>query len=130
MRTYYLDTNILIRYLVGDVPKQAKIVDDYLDKAQKKQIRLFVPKVAIWESYYVLLSLYKKTRNEVVEALLSVTNTDYLEVESRGDMAGSLQLSKKENVSLIDSICLNDSRSLNYELLTFDKKLLTMAKKN
>lgn len=128
MKTYYLDTNILIRYLVGDVPEQAKIVDGYLSKAQKKQIRLFVPKVAIWESYYVLLSLYKKTRNEVVEALLSVTNTDYLEVESRGDMAESLLLSKRENVSLTDSISLNDSKSLNYELLTFDKKLVALSK--
>jgi len=129
MKTYYLDTNIIIRYLVDDIPTQTEMVREYLVKAKKKQIKLYIPVSVILESFYVLRALYKRTKAETINALTSVINMDYLEVGSRRTLAESLKISEKEGISLTDSLCLCESASLKYQLLTFDKKLMMLSKK-
>ena len=60
MKTISLDTNIILRHLLDDVPDQVKKLDTRIENAKKGKVRLYVSKIVINETYYVLLKFYKK----------------------------------------------------------------------
>ena len=66
--TAFLDTNVLIRYLTGDPPDQARRADRYLDEAD----RLLLPDLIVAEVVYVLESYYRLARLQIAETLRSV----------------------------------------------------------
>jgi len=129
MKTISLDTNIILRHLLDDVPDQVKKLDTCIENAKKGKVRLYVSKIVINETYYVLLKFYKKPRIEVLNALSSIINSGFLMIESRGVISESIELAKIETgISLADCILLTESKELGYDLMTFDKKLAALVR--
>jgi predicted nucleic acid-binding protein len=64
----FLDTNVLVRYLTGDPPGQARGAAAYLERAEE----LLVPDLVVAEVVYVLESFYEVQRPRVVEFLRAV----------------------------------------------------------
>jgi predicted nucleic-acid-binding protein len=129
MKTISLDTNVILRHLLDDVPGQVRELDRCMERARRGRISLYVSKIAIVEAYYVLLKLYKKPRKEVLTALSSLINSDFLLIESRGVIFEAIELAKVEiGVSLADCILFAESKELGYDFMTFDKKLQALSK--
>lgn len=63
-----LDTNILLRLIVGDVPAQTTIIEKLLESAKI----LYVPDIVIFETVFVLQSYYQFTREDIAESLTAV----------------------------------------------------------
>ena len=64
----FLDTNVLIRYLTGDPPVQARQASAFLARADE----LLVPDLVIAEVIYVLESFYEVERLEIAELVRAV----------------------------------------------------------
>ena len=129
MKTISLDTNIILRHLLDDVPDQVKKLDTCIENAKKGKVRLYVSKIVINETYYVLLKFYKKPRIEVLNTLSSIINSGFLMIESRGVISESIELAKIETgISLADCILLTESKELGHDLMTFDKKLAALVR--
>lgn len=43
MKTISLDTNVVLRHLLDDIPDQVKKLDVYVEKAKKGKVRLYTP---------------------------------------------------------------------------------------
>ncbi|MDP2327074.1 MAG: type II toxin-antitoxin system VapC family toxin [Dehalococcoidia bacterium] len=66
--TAFVDTNILIRHLVGEPPEQAARATRYLAQADE----LLLPDLILAEVAYVLESFYEVPREQVAETLRAV----------------------------------------------------------
>ena len=74
---YLLDTNLIIRYLTEDDKKKAFAVERLL---KKPKTRLYLTEVAIAEIIWVLKSVYREKRVEIVKklgSLLSLPTVGY-----------------------------------------------------
>lgn len=118
-----LDTNAVVRFLVRDDEKQAQAVRKILLDAEKKGDVLFVPIAAILETIWVLSSVYKYSREEIVQALESLLVLSVLDVEEHERAANLCRMAVRYDADLADLLIGLTSRDKGCETtLTFDSK--------
>ncbi len=66
------DTNILVRMAVLDDPEQCNRIKIILDNAEGKDTKIFISFTVIIETVWVLESVYKCSRTEIVKFLFSI----------------------------------------------------------
>lgn len=66
-----LDTNIILRLILNDVPKQCRKIQDLL---MRQQVVYDVADLAITEAAYVLQSGYRLSREQIVEGINRLLN--------------------------------------------------------
>ncbi|NCN82407.1 MAG: type II toxin-antitoxin system VapC family toxin [Candidatus Pacebacteria bacterium] len=122
VKSYLVDTNILVRFLVGDNKSQQELAKEWFKQAQSGKIKLILKPIVLAETSFVLQSVYKKSTEEVAVALESVAAQKWLVVEERSVITNLWQWYKK-GLHFVDSYLLAYSKLNAHELLTFDKKL-------
>jgi len=127
MKTYIIDTNAILRFILEDIPEQNLKVTKVLEKAEKHQVKVILPTQVIFEVEYVLDSVYKVSVTERYEILEELISTKYINLESenyRNHLISSIEISQFQNISLVDALLVILSKLNNAEILTFDKKIL------
>jgi len=76
-----LDTNVLVRYLVDDDPEQSPRAAALVERAIEDGERLFVPQVVLCELMWVLESVYRESREDIVTVLRDLLRTRQLSIE-------------------------------------------------
>jgi predicted nucleic-acid-binding protein len=122
IKTYLLDTNVILRFLAGDIPKQQKQANLWFRQAETRKRKIIVSPIVIAESCFVLESFYKKKRIDIAEAFESFLSQKWLTVEYREVLLG---VWKKYSLGqhFVDSFLLSYSEVHSYSLLTFDKAM-------
>lgn len=64
-----IDTNILVRFLVGDDTKQATKVYKLFKETENNKEELYIPIIVLIEVIWVLESVYNSERNELINLL-------------------------------------------------------------
>ena len=129
MKIYFADTNFFLRFLLQDNLTQAQKVEDYLDLAKKEKIKIVYLVAVIIEMEVVLRKVYHQQKIYIAEQLLTLIQTPYLVIEDRGILIKTFELFKKYNLDLLDLLLLERAKSDKAEVLTFDKKLIALYKK-
>lgn len=114
-----LDTNIILRWIFGDVPSQTKITDKLINSGKN----LRVSKLVIAEVVYIL-EAKGFTRREIFETLTRVLAQRDLYI-NRSTVAPALNMYlENPGVSFVDACLVFDARDhFAVPLYTFDKKL-------
>ena len=121
-----LDTNVLIRYLVGDVPEQAEAARSLIDKLTPDEPG-FICREVVLEVAWVLERSYRFTRPQVADALMGLTASDTLVVEQSDDVAAAAYRYRQGGVGFSDLMILRAvERADSTPLLTFDRRLARM----
>ena len=68
-KKYFLDSNIILRFLLNDHKKLSKQARKYFTKAQDNKAVLFSTNLVIAELIWVLKSVYKKSIQEIYSAI-------------------------------------------------------------
>lgn len=76
-----LDTHVLVRYLVEDDPEQSSRAAALVERAIEAGERLFVPQLVLCELVWVLESVYRYSRDEIVSVLRDLLRTRQLAIE-------------------------------------------------
>ncbi len=84
-----LDTNVVVRLLVNDDEGQALRARRLLEDAEERGERLFLSRVALLETIWVLEAVYAFDRAEVLAAMEALARLACLELE---DQVGALEL--------------------------------------
>ena len=118
-----IDTNVLVRLLVDDNPKQSQCVYELMQSCYEQKNTLFVSSLVILELMWVLLSCYDFSRDEVIEAITNILNLSILEIEYQATIQRCLQLAKGNTYDLSDLLigCVAQNNQCDITL-TFDKK--------
>jgi predicted nucleic-acid-binding protein len=83
MKQELLDTNVLLRFLVGDNKKQQRQAELWFQEAENRKRKIIVAPLIIAEAAFVLESFYKKGRGEIADSLELFTSQRWLQVENR-----------------------------------------------
>lgn len=118
-----VDTNILVRILTADDPKQTEIARQLLEESCSVSQPGIVNIVVITELTWVLESLYGYTRSNVALALESLLANGKLAIESHQEVRAALLTYKNVNCDFIDALIGEINRARGCEATaTFDRK--------
>jgi predicted nucleic-acid-binding protein len=118
-----VDTNVLVRLLIGDDAEQTKRV-----AALFKRETIYVPKTVLLETEWVLRRLYGLERKAVVNAFRKVSGLANVEIENPLVVTQALQWCD-DGLDFADALHLASSRS-SEKFATFDVQLKKSAPKD
>ncbi|NTU46093.1 type II toxin-antitoxin system VapC family toxin [Candidatus Roizmanbacteria bacterium] len=124
MKKIIIDTNVILRFLLNDVPEQKIICETLFKKAKNSECIIIIPQIVIFELHFILDKYYHINKEKIVETIKSLISTPYIEVESREVFLSTLTLYETASTSFVDCFLLNNAETQEAELFTFDKKLL------
>ena len=110
-----VDANVILRYLLADVPEQAEAAKAAIDDGAAVTVEV------VAEVVYVLRGVYGVPRDEVSQtlgALLPRLECDRLDV-----LLGALDSFRDTRLDFVDCVLLANAALGKAEVLTFDKKL-------
>jgi predicted nucleic-acid-binding protein len=118
-----LDTNVLVRFLTGDDPAQSGKVISLFRSAQASGERFHVCSLVLLELAWVLESLYKYRREEILSAFENMLALPVLSMESPEIIEAFLAAAAGSKADLSDLLIGVSSKARECEItLTFDKK--------
>ena len=121
-----LDTNVIVRYLVGDHPEQAEAARVLLEGLIPGNPG-FICREVVMEVGWVLERAYRFTRAQIAEVLLDLTASDSLVVEHGDDVAAAAYRYRQGGVGFSDLMVLAAAeRAGAAPLYTFDRRLARM----
>jgi predicted nucleic-acid-binding protein len=81
-----LDTNVLLRYLAQDDPKQSPRATEIIERRLTVQEPGFISLVTILEIVWVLKSLFKRSRQQIANDLEMLLAADTLAVQNEQEV--------------------------------------------
>jgi len=120
-----VDTNVLVRFLVGDDPDQAARAARFLASAAANGERLFVSQVVMCELVWVLGYAYGKSRAEIAPGLEALLRTRQLTFEEPDQIRSALERFAAGDGDFADWLIWERSRAAGCDqVVTFDNALL------
>lgn len=119
-----IDTNILIRFLIGDDELQAKKVYTIFKKAESEKKELFVPLLVILEMVWVLESVYDILRAEILDAINDLLLMPIFKFDQLSALQQFDHSSQGNTYDLSDLIIAHSAKTNGCEtVITFDEKV-------
>ncbi len=129
MKSIIVDTNVLLHFLLNDIPQQKEACEQLLNRAKRNEIKLCVAQATIFELDFILRKYYLYNKSVVIKQLKPLVATKYINIESRDIFSKALTLYEKEDVSFVDSFLFSKAEIEKAELFTFDKDLHKLTAK-
>jgi len=120
-----LDTNIVLRYLLQDDPKQAPLANHIVDKVLSDRNPGLISLVPVLEIVWVLRSLLKQTPTQIASHLELLLAADFLEIQNEQQVFEAAFALKRGTGEFEDALmgALNAWAGCPHTL-TFDKRAL------
>jgi len=116
-----VDTNVLVRLLVGDDPKQSAAARSIF-----KTGPVWIAKTVLLETAWVLRSVYQLKEHAILDAFARVLGLRNVEVEDEAAVAAALQLAN-HGIDFADALHLS-SRPPQSEFVSFDGAFVRRAR--
>lgn len=117
-----LDTNVLLRFLVGDVPLQRDQAAKWFTEAQKGEREIIITPFIVAETVFVLESFYGKSRKDIARVLRVFLKQQWLVVAEREVLLAALD-PFEQGQHFVDSYLIAWSITHSVDILTFDQEL-------
>jgi predicted nucleic acid-binding protein len=119
--SFWLDANVLLRFLTGSPPELAGRAADLLARAQRREISLRVHPVVVAETVWVLESFYGYSRVEISGVLIPLLEQPALRVEGMRTVVRALEVMAENNVDFADALLAETARSRSEGIASFDR---------
>lgn len=122
MEMIAVDTNVIIRFLVDDIPREG-------NRARRvfEENRIHLAESVLLESEWVLRAVYAFSREDISRAIRSLLRLPNVTVDDR---AAITQVLDRFDAGFDFADALHYVRSAGLELKTFDKKLINKARRH
>lgn len=122
-----LDTNVIVRYIMQDDPRQAKLATALMERLTVESPG-FLSLVCMTELVWVLESAYALSRSQVAEALTNLINIDVLKVERLPVVAAAVRAFTTGKADFADCLIERLSAHAGCEkTMTFDRNAARSA---
>ena len=123
-----LDTNVLIRYLVQDDPRQSPVANRFIEKHCSVEQPGFVGHIVLCELVWVLESNYGLGRKEITTILEHLLQIAQLAIMEPSCVWKAVHDYKRSNVDFADHLLARINEAQGCEVtVTFDKKASMQA---
>lgn len=99
MQRHLIDTNLLLRFLLNDIPSQAQSVANLLKNPPGS---LILTDVAFAELAWVMVSFYQFPKVDIIEKLFSILNMDILSL-NKPLLSKTLKIYSENQIDYIDA---------------------------
>lgn len=121
-----IDTNVLVRLLVGDDPAQTAEATVLLLRAEQERARIFISDVALCETAWVLRRTYRFTPDQIADALAYVLHSDLTTFADSGLLERALHAFRTGACEFADYVLRERSLAVGAQTVaTFDQRALT-----
>jgi predicted nucleic acid-binding protein len=117
-----IDTNLIVRYLTGDQPRQSRKAKALIDSEP-----VFVCKTVLLETEWVLRSVFEFTPTEIAKALADFAGLPSVTLEDAAIIATALDWTAG-GMDFADALHLANAQGSD-AFVTFDRGLAKKAKK-
>jgi predicted nucleic-acid-binding protein len=118
-----LDTNVLVRYLVQDDPRQAALATRTIERQCTPDSPGFIGQIVLCELVWVLESNYQQSRMQIASIIERLLQVSQLEVMDPDVAWRALSDYKNSNADFPDHLVARSNEANGCETtLTFDKK--------
>ena len=121
-----IDTNVVLRHVLGDDPKQAAAVQSVFDALRSGEKAALILESVLAECVYILLHYYEVPKEEVVEKLGGILRYPGIVNRDKHDLREALKMFGEHSLDFVDCILVAKARIGELELVTFDEKLKKM----
>lgn len=118
-----IDTNAILRFILKDVSTQHIEIYELIKKAKNKKLRIIIPEIVVFETYFTLKSYYEYEKEALLKVLESLLSSDYLKVENKKIFMEAIKIYKTSNLEFVDCFLVSNSKALDMDLFTFDRNL-------
>lgn len=119
---YWVDANVLLRFLTGEPEELAGRAESFLEAAGRGEISARVHQTVVAETVWVLESFYKYSKEEIAESLAPLLEDAALTVDNKRVTLRALRTMAEENVDLIDALLAETARARGEAVASFDRK--------
>ena len=121
MKRYFLDTNVILRFLMKDDPDQSPKAAGLFAAADAGECVLAVTRDVIAESEWVLRSYYKVDREAIATQLSELIRRSGLTVPDGGVLLDGLSRYRETNLDIVDCLLAAAASADGCGVATFDR---------
>lgn len=122
-----LDTNVLVRYIMQDDAKQAKLATKLMESLTPTEPG-YVPLVVSVELFWVLSSAYALSRSQIVEAFDALIRSKQIVVEQKDQVVRALRVYAASSADFPDCLIERTAHAAGCEkVMTFDVRASKQA---
>lgn len=123
MKTYFLDSNIFLRFLIGDNHKMLSECLSLIEDIKGGKINAFTSNVVLSEVVWTLGSFYKFPRSKVINAIKGIVGTPGLKICDGYMILAALEIYENSSVKFIDSLIasIHDVYNRKWIVVSYDK---------
>lgn len=117
-----LDTNVLVRYIMQDDSKQAKLATKLIENLNE-ELPGFISLVSVVELSWVLESAFELSRRQIVEAFQNLMSVDAFKIERVSAVAGAVRAYAEGKADFADYLIERSSVHAGCDrTMTFDRE--------
>ena len=120
---YLLDTNIIIRFLVGDNEEHLAKSTQYFEQIELGSMEVEILSDVLMEAFFVLTKFYKLPKVEVISDLKTILSFEGVVNKDKVILFEALSIIENKNIDFVDALICAKCKFQNYEKLSFDKDL-------
>lgn len=118
---FFLETSVLIRFLLGDHLTQSPQAKRIIQKAQVKEIELSTNELVLAELTWVLKSFYKLPKEEIIKHLRNILSFSELKINNRKVVEDAMEIFVTKNMDFTDAYFAATVKGNNFDaILSFD----------
>ncbi len=116
----FVDTNVLVRHLIGDPPKLATRATDYL----RGESDLLVADLIVAETIYVLESFYEVSRPEISESIRALIVMESVRVVDVPLLLRALEIYEYDRLDFAEAYLIASAESTGVmRVASFDRSI-------
>jgi len=118
---YLLDTNVIIRFLIGDNKEHlAKSIEIFTD-IEKAKLQVEILDGVLMEAYFVLTKFYKLPRIGVIDDLKTILAFNGVINSNKAILYEALNIIQNKNIDFVDALICAKSKLQGFGKLSFDE---------
>lgn len=118
---HLVDTNVLLRFLTGEPPAQAKAAQKLFVRAANGEVILDVSPVIVAEAFYTLHSYYGVDRKTTAEKLSLLLRQHGVKLRDESAVLSALVLIQTSNVGFADAYLAASAAEEKLSVASFDR---------
>ena len=120
---YLLDTNIIIRFLVGDHQEHLVTSIEYFKEIESAKLQVEILDSVLMEAFFVLTKFYKLPKDEVINDLKTILALNGVINSNKPILYETLSIIEVKNIDFVDALICAKSKLQGFGKLSFDNDL-------
>jgi len=117
---YLLDTNVIIRFLVGDHEEHLEQSIVIFKDIEKAKVQVEILEGVLMEAFFVLTKFYKIPKNNVINDLKMILNFNGVINSNKTILYEALNIIENRNIDFVDALICAKSKLQGFGKLSFD----------